>query len=142
MSDKFFVDSNIFLYAFMGDDDEKSDMAFSIIADKHVFLSTQVVNEICINLIKKSGYQEDDIAELVNNIYKKYQVVIINKSVILRASFLRRHYLFSYWDSLIISTALNCGCNCLFTEDMQHSQIIENKLKIVNPFLVNNGLTK
>jgi len=31
MSDKFFVDSNIFLYAFMGDDDEKSNMAFSII---------------------------------------------------------------------------------------------------------------
>jgi len=134
MSGKF-IDSNIFLYAFMREDEKKSEKAFSLIADNHVFLSTQVINEICINLIKKSDYQEDDIVRLIDRIYEKYQVTIIRKSVILKASSLRKKYFFSYWDSLIVSSAFICGCNCLFTEDMQSGQIIENKLKIINPFV-------
>jgi predicted nucleic acid-binding protein len=43
-------------------------------------------------------------------------------------------YKFSYFDSLIIATALNHNCQILYTEDMQHNQIIEDKLKIINPF--------
>jgi predicted nucleic acid-binding protein len=42
----------------------------------------------------------------------------------------------SYWDSLIISSALESGCKILYTEDMHHNQIIEGKLKIINPFKI------
>ncbi len=130
-----FVDSNIFLYAFMGDHDEKSEKAFYIIKSDSVVLSTQVVNEICVNLVKKSGYHEDDIIQLVRNIYEKYKVVIIDMNIILKASFLRKMYSLSYWDSLIIACALENECSILYTEDMQSEQLIENKIKIVNPFL-------
>lgn len=41
---------------------------------------------------------------------------------------------FSYWDSLIIASALENQCNILYSEDMQNGQIVENKFKIVNPF--------
>jgi predicted nucleic acid-binding protein len=44
-------------------------------------------------------------------------------------------YHFSFYDSLIIAASLECDCNILYSEDMHHGQIIENKLKIVNPFL-------
>ena len=43
-------------------------------------------------------------------------------------------YNFSYYDSIIVSTALENECNIVYSEDMQHSQIIENKLTIINPF--------
>jgi predicted nucleic acid-binding protein len=42
--------------------------------------------------------------------------------------------LFSIYDSLIISTALQNQCTILYTEDLQHNQIVDGKLKIVNPF--------
>ncbi|APB35038.1 Putative nucleic-acid-binding protein, contains pilt domain [Gloeomargarita lithophora Alchichica-D10] len=44
-------------------------------------------------------------------------------------------YGYSYWDSLIIATALQSNCNILYSEDMQHDQLIEGKLRIINPLL-------
>jgi predicted nucleic acid-binding protein len=44
-------------------------------------------------------------------------------------------YGFTYFDSLIVSCALELNCSILHSEDLQHNQIIEGKLKIVNPFL-------
>ena len=38
------------------------------------------------------------------------------------------------WDSLIVSSALLADCNVLLSEDMQHGQVFNNQLKIVNPF--------
>jgi predicted nucleic acid-binding protein len=43
-------------------------------------------------------------------------------------------YRFSFYDSLIIATALEASCTTLYSEDMQHGQLIENKLLIINPF--------
>ena len=43
-------------------------------------------------------------------------------------------YKFSYWNSLIIASALQNNCTILYSEDMQHNQLIENKLRIINPF--------
>ena len=37
-------------------------------------------------------------------------------------------------DSLIVATALENGCTILYSEDMQHEQIIEKQIKIINPF--------
>ena len=38
-------------------------------------------------------------------------------------------------DSIVVASALEAGCDRLYTEDMQHGLIVENQLKIVNPFL-------
>jgi len=44
-------------------------------------------------------------------------------------------YHFSFYDSLIIAAALESGCSTLYTEDMHNGQVIEDRLKIVNPFV-------
>ena len=115
MEDKFFADSNIWLYAFM-ENGEKKKAAAAIILKENCVLSTQVVNEVCVNLIKKADYDEEDISKLVENLYSKYQIEIIDKNVILKSS------------------AIKSGCEILYSEDMHHNQIIEGKLKIINPF--------
>jgi predicted nucleic acid-binding protein len=40
----------------------------------------------------------------------------------------------AYWDSMICSAALEAGCEQLITEDMQHGLLMEDRLKIINPF--------
>jgi len=52
-----------------------------------------------------------------------------------RAFYIKEKYLYSWWDSLILASALENNCEMVYSEDMQHNQIIENTLKIVNPFL-------
>ena len=133
MADNVFVDANIWLYAFM-DDGEKKELACGILAKKNCILSTQVINEVCVNLIKKAGYEEEDISLLVENLYRKYRIENVDKDIILKASAIRTGNQVSYWDSLIIASAINSGCKILYSEDLQHNQKIEGKLRIINPF--------
>jgi len=44
-------------------------------------------------------------------------------------------YQYSFWDSLMLASALENGCSVIYSEDMQHEQIIGKKLKIINPFV-------
>lgn len=51
------------------------------------------------------------------------------------ATLIADKYHFSFYDSLIIAAALKASYKVLYSEDMQHGQVIENTLTIVNPFL-------
>ncbi|MDR0516418.1 MAG: hypothetical protein LBH25_05165 [Fibromonadaceae bacterium] len=48
---------------------------------------------------------------------------------------LKKKYHYSWWDSLVLASALENGCQTFYSEDMQHKQIIESSIKIINPFL-------
>jgi predicted nucleic acid-binding protein len=52
-----------------------------------------------------------------------------------RAWTLSQRYGFSHFDSLVIATALDAGCERLYTEDLQHGQVIDGHLTILNPFM-------
>jgi len=45
-----------------------------------------------------------------------------------------KKYKYSYYDSLVIATAIENDSVILYTEDMQQGHFIENKIKILNPF--------
>ena len=141
MKDKIFIDTNIWLYAFMEQDSQKSSIAKEIINEniEQICLSTQVLNEICINLLKKANYSEEEIKSLIKNLGDVYEIYPIKVADCLKASEIRDKFYISYWDSLVIASALNNGCSILYSEDMQHNQIIEDQLKIINPFLNSNG---
>ncbi len=62
-------------------------------------------------------------------------VVDIDASKVLQAIELNIRYGYSYWDSLIIATALQRDCDILYSEDMQHDQLVESKLRIINPLI-------
>jgi len=136
MKDKIFIDTNIWLYALMEQDSQKSSIAKEIIDEniEKICLSTQVLNEICINLLKKANYSEKEIKSLIKNLDDVYEIHPIKVEDCIKASEIRDKFYISYWDSLIIASALNNGCSILYSEDMQHNQDIENKLKIINPF--------
>ncbi len=130
-----FVDTNIWLYAFIeGEDSHKQARAKATIQDNEVILSTQVINEVCVNLLKKTQLTEPDIQALIASFYSHYTVVEFDQDILTKASILREQYHFSYWDSLIVASALAAQCALLYTEDMQHGLQVENKLTLQNPF--------
>jgi predicted nucleic acid-binding protein len=56
------VDTNVWLYAFVEDGDQgKSALASALIRRGDIVLSTQVVNEVCVNLLKKAHFAEDKL---------------------------------------------------------------------------------
>ncbi len=133
-----FVDSNIWLYAFIaGDDEGKSAIANALLQGREIdiIVSTQVINEVCVNLLKRSVFTEDQLHRLIESFYEKYAVMELSRSVLLLASQFRQQYSLSYWDSLIIACAYSVGAEILYTEDMQHGLVIQEHLRIVNPLI-------
>jgi predicted nucleic acid-binding protein len=100
-----------------------------------IALNSQVIRETCSNLLKKSAYPEDAIQRLVRGWYRDCEVFPSSAAQHLRASTLRERHSFSYWDSLIVAAALDAGCSTLYSEDMQHGQVIDCQMTLINPFL-------
>jgi predicted nucleic acid-binding protein len=136
MNDKqTFIDSNVWLYAFIQSDKAKHLAAKEAVRRiKSPIISSQVVSEVCVNMLKKAGRKEPFIRELISSFHSQYEVVPLTEVVLLKASRLREQYSLSYWDSMICSAALESHCDILLTEDMQHGLLIEDRLKIINPF--------
>jgi predicted nucleic acid-binding protein len=51
------------------------------------------------------------------------------------ANNLMLQYDFQLFDSIVVASALEAGCDILYSEDFQHNQLIENRLRIINPFI-------
>ena len=90
---------------------------------------------MCVNLIKKVDFSEEKIKNLIESLYKKYTVFELSQDIILSASKIRNNHSFSFWDSIVAASALDCDADFLLSEDMQDGFKLENKLTIINPFV-------
>nr|VFK39357.1 MAG: Predicted nucleic acid-binding protein, contains PIN domain [Candidatus Kentron sp. TC]VFK56522.1 MAG: Predicted nucleic acid-binding protein, contains PIN domain [Candidatus Kentron sp. TC] len=131
-----FLDTNIWLYAFItGQDPRKTRKAKYLLATaREIVLSTQVINKMCVNLLRKAIFTEREIRELIEDPYDAYLVVELDRAIHLKASELRERAQFSFWDSTIVANALLSGAPILYSEDMQDGYVVEGKTTIVNPF--------
>lgn len=136
MTGPVFVDSNIWLYAILeGDDPMKTQKARELLDQSLLFvLSEQVIAEVSANFLRKSGRGEDELCELVQGFYERFQIIAPKHQTHIAASQLRRKYCLSYWDSLIVAAAQQAECEILYSEDMQHGLRI-GALQILNPLL-------
>src|SRR5690606_20727183 len=102
-----FLDSNIWLYSFVSEQDEtKHKIAESIIFQNQITISSQIINEVCSNLLRKFSFTETQIKKLTKSFYQDCSIIDLNESVFLKASELREYHSFSYWDSLVVASAL------------------------------------
>jgi predicted nucleic acid-binding protein len=131
-----FIDTNIWLYGFIErEQEDKSRRARDLIVNSQPVISVQIINEVCVNLIKKAGFSESQISQLITSFFENYQVIELEQETLMTASELRLHYAVSFWDSLVIASALQAQVSVLYSEDLQHEQVIEDRLKIINPFV-------
>lgn len=136
MSADRFVDTNIWVYAHTEEPrDLRGPQAKSLVEDGARFvISTQVLSEYYAAMLK-NGATDSLIQQNLESMMARCEVRLIDLSVIRLAHRLKIRYRFSYWDSLVISSALDAGCTILYSEDLQHGQHIENRLHVVNPLL-------
>ncbi len=136
MKDKVFIDTNILVY-FATDKTEKREIIVNKLDEcEYSFISIQVLNEFNNTCFKKSLLKLDEIEFAVKEYTSMFNVAILNIDSIINALRIKQKYSFSYYDSLIISTALQNDCKVLYSEDMQHLQRIDDKLTIINPFKI------
>lgn len=136
-----FIDTNVWLYRLFDDQriepnerERKRKIATEITQKSNLVISTQVINELSVNLLKKANFQEEEVKQVIQSLYNRCQVISFDLTVLESASNLRLQYQFSFWDSLIIASALSANAEILYSEDMQDGLIIMNKLTIINPF--------
>ena len=139
MKDKVFIDTNIFVYSALEDEEEKVKREKAIellkkLSSHQTIVSTQILNEF-YNVLLKHNIPDKDIQEKMNPIINDSMVSLIRVETIRSSWELRAKYNISFWDSLIVASALENKCTILYTEDLQHNQLIEDRLRIVNPFI-------
>jgi predicted nucleic acid-binding protein len=89
----------------LSDDTNKSERARTLIQESEPVVSVQVINEVCVNLLQRANFTEDQIRQLIKSFYEKCRVVELAESGLPVASQLCQRYSLSFWDSTIVATA-------------------------------------
>ncbi len=137
MSAKHFVDTNILLYAHDISAGIKHERAKALIEDlwrtRSGVVSTQVLQELCVNLRRKAGRPLELKAtrELVAD-YLSWQVVVHTGESMLEALDLEGRYGISFWDALVVQGAQASGASVLYSEDLPDGQMY-GTVRVVNP---------
>jgi len=140
-SPRCFVDSNVWLYRLLAEltpqnkaDARKRSLATDLTNAEDLIISTQVVNEVCSVLSRKASLSESQIKQIIQEFYEGGVVTELSVDNLLSAADLRLRYGFSFWDGLIVASALSANAEILYSEDMQSGLIVSDRLEIVNPF--------
>ncbi|MDR1689212.1 MAG: PIN domain-containing protein [Clostridiales bacterium] len=135
MSGRFFLDTNVIIYLYSEDEDSKRQAVYNLL-DEHICItSTQVFNESSNIWFKKYCLSKTHIKKYLNEIEAVCdEVTVIQRKTIDYALDIKERYGFSYYDCLMLASALEGNCGIIFSEDMRDGQIIEGRLKISNPF--------
>ena len=133
MNDKCFVDTNVLLYL-LSDDVRKKSISKELLLQYPV-ISLQVINELSNVCLRKFKLSSEQLLLALNGIERFTKISQSSISTTRKAIQLQSRYRLQYYDSLIVAAALESDCNVLYSEDMQHGLVIDQRLSIVNPFV-------
>jgi predicted nucleic acid-binding protein len=133
MADRSFLDSNLLLYA-VGDDAARRQVAEALLAQRPV-VSARVLAETAAVLRRKFGHEPSAIVKILDAVLARVHCEPVSAETVLSALRWGERLGYSHYDSQIIAAALAADCSVLYSQDMQHGQLIDNRLTIVNPFV-------
>lgn len=133
---KVFIDTNIIVYAADKQDKKRSKLARKLLKEldssNSGVISTQVLQESFLAFTKKLEIEPLKAKQIVERL-TSFETVTIQTQTISKAidiSILNR---LSFWDALIMAAAESAKCEIVYTEDLNHGQIISG-VRVVNPF--------
>lgn len=127
-----FFDTNVLLYLLSGDA-SKADRAEILVAAGGI-ISVQVLNEFASVASRKLGMSWREIGEILETIRAVCRVEALGPETHDPGLAFAERYGFSIYDGTILASAQLADCGVVFTEDLQHGQVIDERLKIINPF--------
>jgi predicted nucleic acid-binding protein len=137
MSDKFFVDTNILVYAHDSTQGERHQRAQALVKtlweSGDGIISTQVLQEVCINLRRKTArpLSAEETRKLIED-YSTWEIVVNTAKSVLQALDIESRYRISFWDALIVQAATSCEATVLYSEDLADGQTY-GAVRVVNP---------
>ena len=127
-----FVDTNIVVYAFSNG--SKADRAAEVLAGATI--SVQVLNEYANVALRKLKYDSAKLTKRIASIRKQVKITVpIDEASHDLARNITFRYQLSFYDSVLIASALLADCDIFYSEDMQHGLNVEDRLTIINPFV-------
>jgi predicted nucleic acid-binding protein len=127
------LDTNILIY-----NHDKNDAYRRLISEDFLrvnpVISSQVISEYLNYMMKEYKIEKKKLIRACALWLKKCTVQPVGSSTIELASRLIDRYDFQLFDGIIVASALEANCDILYSEDMQHGQVIEASLKIINPY--------
>ena len=140
MSDRFFLDTNIFVYSFDQSAVVKAQKAAQLIrralTTQKGIVSYQVVQEFFNVALKRFSQpmRLTDAEQYLGTVFRPLLSVHSSQALYAEALHLQAQSGLAWYDSLIVSAAIQAQCDYLFTEDLQHGQRF-GSLRVANPFL-------
>jgi len=144
MNDKCFVYTNILVYAHDRSAGLKHQRAQTLLEQLwdsgQGVLSTQVLQELCINLRRKihRPLPVEEVRRLIRD-YATWEVVTNTPESILQALDIEQRYKTSFWDALILQAAESSGASILYSEDLATGQRYRT-VRVINPLTTSAGL--
>ena len=138
MTEKFFVDTNVFVYLYDATNSAKQAIAADWIErlwrDQSGRTSVQVLNELYVTLLRKMARKmpTEQAWEVVQAL-TEWNPQPVDKDMLLHAREVERRYRISWWDSLIVAGAQLQDCDVLLTEDLQCGMTFD-RVVVQNPF--------
>jgi len=138
MKDKYFIDTNILVYANDRSDTEKHEKAGQLIlkgmAQGNSAVSTQILSEFYVTVTRKiKNPLPAHVAKKEILLFKNMEVVDVDFHCVIQAINISAGHHISFWDALVIAAAQKAKCNVLYSEDLNPGQKI-GSLIIINPF--------
>jgi predicted nucleic acid-binding protein len=127
-----FFDTSVLLYL-LSNDSVRADRIETLLVARGV-ISVQVLNEYAVVALRKLKMALNEVREILDTIRAVCAVEPITVETHDRGLAVFERYRFSLYDSMLVATALISGAKILYSEDLQHGQIIDNQLRVTNPF--------
>ena len=137
-TERYFIDSNILIYAYNDAEPQKklvaSELIASILENRNAVVSVQVLGEF-FRVVTRRIPRPISIeqATAVIDVICSLQVLDIDLEMVRRAISTHSRYGTNYWDSLIIAAAERAACATILSEDFNSGQSYHGILA-VNPF--------
>jgi len=122
------------VYLFSVDEEQKRRKAEKLLQAGALVISTQVLNEFSNVMLRKFGLSAQDVELACRELTNAFTVSAVTVATIFSALKLKARYGFSYFDALMVSSALEQGCSTLYSEALQHGLVVEGRLTVINPF--------
>ncbi len=141
MTAKYFVDTNVLLYAVDSGAGTKRGIARHLLGagsrGSEKVISTQVLQEFYAAATRKLKLTPQRARDMTM-LWTRYRVIAVDAADVMTAVDCSIAANVSVWDALIAVAARKAGCGVLWTEDLNHGQIIHG-VRVENPFLATGG---
>lgn len=137
--DKYFLDTNVFIYSFDKQQKKKHNLAIELIQNalktQRGIISTQVIQEFLNVVFRK--FEKTMTAQESEKYFKRVLIPLCeffpSFQYYQQAIEIKKSYGYSFYDALILTAAIQTSCKILYSEDFQNGQSVEG-VRVINPF--------